>query len=45
MKTFAFFNNGASVFAVNPDSGVEGGLPIFHPATLTDFSTGPTIMQ
>ena len=35
----------ASVFAVNPESGVEGGLLVFHPATFTDFSTGLTIIQ
>ena len=36
---------GASVFVVNPDSGIEVGLLAFHPLTLARFSTGPTIMQ
>ena len=35
----------ASVFVVNPDSGIEVGLLAFHPLTLARFSTGPTIMQ
>ena len=37
--------NGASVFPVNPKSEAEAGLPVFHPAAFTDFSTGMTIIR
>ena len=36
---------GASVFPVNPKSEAEAGLPVFHPAAFTDFSTGMTIIR
>ena len=36
--------NEASVFPVNPQSGVEVVLPAFHPVTFIDFSTGMTII-